>query len=105
MHRHAEVAPALAFAYGNAECRRSSRRFNAGMIGINLDGGSTPLLIARWRQERKPGWTLVIHLAGVEFISSSGIGNVSSRSSCSPGASAVVAGISTSISHRTGFAW
>lgn len=39
-----------------------------------LDGRGGPVLMAAWRAQRRPGRTLVIHLAGVEFISSSGVG-------------------------------
>ena len=39
-----------------------------------LDGRGGPALMATWRAHRGPGRTVVIHLAGVEFLSASGVG-------------------------------
>ena len=39
-----------------------------------LDSKSAPSLMTRWKAERKKGRVIVINLAGIEFISSSGVG-------------------------------
>ena len=40
----------------------------------DLDGRGVPQMVAAWRRVKAPGSVLVIHLAAVEFISSSGVG-------------------------------
>jgi len=40
----------------------------------DLDGRASQALMSAWRAQRRPGIAVVIHLAGVEFISSSGVG-------------------------------